>query len=104
MRTGKGKGTKGTQKGNICLQTDHGVIKQTSMQDLPTSFGVLQRGTGQNQITLSETSSEAWDNTGSCSPHHSPSSQLTHASVVSCTNSTCQSHESLLLEPYQQQI
>lgn len=48
------------------ISSDRPWDNQTSMQDLPVSFGALQRGTGQNQIMLSETSNEACDNTGCC--------------------------------------
>lgn len=102
--TGKGKGTTLHKKANLHHQTDHGVIKQICKISLlrpckegqvkiKSCFQILQVRHVITQAVVSE-----------ALPPHSPPSQLTHPSVVSCMNSSCQSHERLLLQPYQQQI
>lgn len=113
MRNRKGKRDNTTQKSNLRLQTDSGVIKEVckisllvlmlcrewqvksmlSQDKIKSCFQRFQVRHVTTQAVVSEVL-----------PPHSPPSQLTHPSVVSCMNSSCQSHESLLLQPYQQQI
>lgn len=113
VRNRKGKRDNSTQKSNLCLQTDCGVIKEVCKISLLVLMPCRE---WQVKTMLSQ------DKTKSCFQRlqvrhvttqavasevllpHSPPSQLTHPSVVSCMNSSCQSHESLLLQPYQQQI
>lgn len=98
------KGTALHRKSDLRLQTDHGVTKRDL---LPAGFGALQKGTGKNQTCFQRLQVRHVTTQAVVSeflPPLSPPSQLTHPSVVSCMNSSCQSHGSLLLQPYQQQI
>lgn len=106
VKNRKGKGDNTMQKNNLCLQTDHGVIKQTCKVSLlvlvPCKEGQAKTKSCFQRLQVRHVTTQAV--VSEVLPLHSPPSQLTHPSVVSCMNASCQSDESLLLQPYQQQI